>query len=364
MSLPGDSPVMKSSMPRQLPAPARSLADVFSRSLLSFQNSSSNLQILCTAGPTEQQHHGAAPTQGDDQPAPLSPRSRPRTLIVLDSSFNPPTRAHLRMATSAIHDLTHTHGQPLGTLRLLLLLSVNNADKGVKPAAFDKRLAMMWAFARDVQHSFRGVHEDEDDGQGLASVGGPPQASAGAGETPLHVDLALAKMPYFHEKSAALAGLDFYKGTNDGAGETEQVFLAGYDTLIRIFNPKYYGPQAESATQLASPESSPMWKALGPFFGRAKLRVIMRTGDEWGNEEQQRAYLEGLLKAEGLGTGLVSKGLGSRIEMVDGRKAGEDVISSTLARAAAKARDGDRLGLMVTAGVRWWIEQEDLYTEP
>jgi nicotinamide-nucleotide adenylyltransferase len=265
----------------------------------------------------------------------------------------------MRMATSAIDDLTHKHGQRLGTLRLLLLLSVNNADKGVKPAAFDKRLAMMWAFARDVQHSLRGGNEAD---QGLASVDGP-QGSADAREA-LHVDLGLAKMPYFHEKSAALAESDFYEGTDDGVAETEQVFLVGYDTLIRIFNPKYYGAPAESATQLAGPESSPMWEALGPLFGRAKLRVIMRTGDEWGDEEQQRAYLVDLLKAEGLGTVLGSKGLGSRIEMVEGRKVGEDVISSTLARAAAKARDGDRLGSMVTAGVRWWIEQDDLYTEP
>ncbi|KAK4239239.1 hypothetical protein C8A03DRAFT_14372 [Achaetomium macrosporum] len=360
MSLPSDSPVIKRSMPRQLPASARSLADFFARALSSFQNSSSKLQIICTVAPT-QQHHGGPPPQGDDQPAPLPPRSRPRTLIVLDSSFNPPTRAHLRMATSAIHDLTHKHGQRLGTLRLLLLLSINNADKGLKPAAFDKRLAMMWAFARDVQHSLRGNEH------GSASVDGP-DGSSDAEEEALSVDLGLAKMPYFHEKSAALAGLDFYKGTDeglgDGVGDTEQVFLVGYDTLIRIFNPKYYGPPVESAAQLASSEPSPMWKALGPFFGRAKLRVIMRTGDEWGDEEQQRTYLENLLKAEGLGKVLGSQDLGSRIEMVEGRRVGEDVISSTLARAAAKARDGDRLDLMVTAGVRWWMEQEDLYTEP
>ncbi|KAK4149434.1 hypothetical protein C8A00DRAFT_18874 [Chaetomidium leptoderma] len=351
-------------MSPQLPASARSVADFFTRALSSFQSSRSKLQIICTAAAPALPHPGGA--DHGQQPVPLPPSRRPRTVLVLDSSFNPPTRAHLRMATSAIRDLAHTErGQKLDTsLRLLLLLSVNNADKGTKPAAFDKRLAMMWAFARDVQHSLRTGSEEAE----LASGEGPGGYSA---EEALSVDIGLATLPYFHDKSAALAEGGFYNDgdapENDGImGEkTEQVFLVGFDTLIRIFNPKYYGPPLESTAQLAGPaeEVTPMQQSLDPFLARAKLRVTMRTGDEWGGADEQTGYLEDLLRADGLGKVGGNKDWGSRIDVVEGRKVGADIISSTHARAAAKDRDPKRLDLMVTPGVRWWIEQEGLYTE-
>ncbi|KAK4038893.1 hypothetical protein C8A01DRAFT_47533 [Parachaetomium inaequale] len=331
-------------MPLQPPLSPRPVADFFTRALSSFRNSASKLQVICTAAPSP--HRGGL---DDGEPAALPPRVRPRTLIVLDSSFNPPTRAHLRMATSAIHALTHNQGQSPDALRLLLLLSVNNADKGAKPAAFDKRLAMMWAFARDVQHHLQTA---------------PRNGQAGPGAEALSVDLGLATAPYFHEKSAALAESGFYSGekNTDGVAETEQVFLVGYDTLIRIFNPKYYGP-LESTGQVSTAESPPMQRALGPFFARSKLRVTMRTGDEWGGADEQTAYLQDLMQAEGLSKVGGNTDWAGRIEMVEGRKVGADIISSTYARGAAKERDSDRLDLMVTPEVRWWIEQGDLYTE-
>ena len=334
-------------MPGQLPPSARSLVDFFSRSLSSFQSSSSKLQVICTAAAATTHQHG----EGHGPPAAIPPRARPRTLIVLDSSFNPPTRAHLRMATSAIHDLTRNKGQKLGTLRLLLLLSVNNADKAPKPAAFDKRLAMMWAFARDLQQSLRGAQ-------------GPLLGEEGE-EPPPSVDLGLSTLPYFHEKSVAIAELGFYNGEGDGGDgrKMEQVFLVGYDTLIRIFNPKYYGPVEAISTEHAVAKATAMQKALDPFFARSKLRVTMRTGDEWGNADEQKQYLEDMLKAGGLSKVGGSEDWGSRIEMVEGREVGADIISSTYARAAAEEKDMDKLELMITLEVRWWIEQEALYAQ-
>ena len=342
-----EPPAAERSMPPQFQTAAHPVTDFFARTLSAFQNSRSKLQIICTASP------GLRLGAGLDHGAPMSlpPNLRPRTLIVLDSSFNPPTRAHLRMAKSAIRDLRRRQTQ--GGLRLLLLLSVNNADKSPKPAAFEQRLAMMWAFASDVQHS---VCIEAGEG---TSRGTEPGSGA------LSVDLGLATVPYFHDKSAALASTDFYHGQpgeNHGMAETEQVFLVGYDTLIRIFNPKYYGP-LDPAVQLARPETTPMQEALGPFFERAKLRVTMRTDDEWGGAAEQSAYLDGLSQADGLSNVGGSNDWGRRIEMVEGRKAGADAISSTYARAAAKARDWDRLGVMVTPGVRQQIEQEGLYSQ-
>lgn len=50
-----------------------------------------------------------------------------KTLFVLDSSFNPPTKAHLNIALSSLQDASTG---PLEEKRLLLLLAIQNADKG------------------------------------------------------------------------------------------------------------------------------------------------------------------------------------------------------------------------------------------
>lgn len=51
----------------------------------------------------------------------------PKTLFVLDSSFNPPTKAHLNIALSSFRDASTG---PLEEKCLLLLLATQNADKG------------------------------------------------------------------------------------------------------------------------------------------------------------------------------------------------------------------------------------------
>jgi len=110
------------------------LLQQFRASLKAFAASTSTFQLLITV------------------PVSRSPStSPPKTLYVLDSSFNPPTTAHLRIASSALeHD-------PSGSCpkRLLLLLATQNADKASKPASFEHRLAMMTLFAQDLQSHLR-----------------------------------------------------------------------------------------------------------------------------------------------------------------------------------------------------------------
>ncbi|KAK4216521.1 hypothetical protein QBC37DRAFT_438816 [Rhypophila decipiens] len=289
--------------------PRRALLDFFSRALSSFQHSSSKFQVICTIPPARRDH--------DRLPVPTPPSTRPRTLVVLDSSFNPPTIAHLRMAASALHDLTKSKRKDLGAVRLLLLLAVNNADKAPKPAPFDQRLALMWAFAKDIQSS-----------SGQGSIVSEEMGKTREQEEGWNIDIALSTQPYFHEKSAAIAQSDFYEGSqNDKEEVMEQVILAGYDTLIRIFNPKYYGPPTSPARS-----ATPIQKALDPFFSRAKLRVTLRTDDEWGGKEDQLAYLQGVLTGEGLRKVGGSQEWGRRIEMVEGRKK-RDVRSGCSAEA-------------------------------
>ncbi|OAQ69708.1 cytidylyltransferase family protein [Pochonia chlamydosporia 170] len=268
----------------------------FTHALKSFTSSQDAFRVLCTV-PRSASSPSNSPT------ASLSPRhpSHPvTTLIILDSSFNPPTKAHAQMASSAI-----THAGP--NARLMLLLAVNNADKAAVPASFAQRLAMMEGFARDLHDS--------------------------AGQN-TEIDVAVTTMPFFHEKARVVAESGVY-------GSAEQVFLCGFDTLIRIFNAKYYG--------------GGMKEALGPFFGRARVRVVMRPDDEWGGRDEQVKYVEGL---EGMLGDVGGEEWARRVEMVDGV---EGVVSSSMVRALVR-RDGD-VDALVGGEVRAWIEGEGLYRE-
>lgn len=75
-----------------------------------------------------------------DRPASTT---RPTRIAVLDSSFNPPTRAHYHLLRAAAK---------LGCDAVLLLLATNNVDKGQTGAGAVERLEMMEALALDSIH--------------------------------------------------------------------------------------------------------------------------------------------------------------------------------------------------------------------
>ncbi|CAN8104596.1 unnamed protein product [Discula destructiva] len=286
-------------------------------------------------------------------------QSTPRkcaTLVILDSSFNPPSIAHLAMTTSALHDLRTQraiaaklkggpHSDVDEDVRLLLLLAVNNADKAPKPATFEHRLLLMQYFAADIQRAWRDAYEGGD--QGLPPPPPPPP-----------VDIGLTTLPYFHDKSAAIAhAAAEYTFT---PSSSEQVFLAGYDTLIRIFNPKYYTAAAAAAAS-SSDEATPMQAALDPFLARARLRITMRTDAEWGDREAQEGYAERLLRGDELQKVGGRREWANKVEMVEGLE-GKDgmVLSSTEARAAVAKGDWLHLRNLVPQGVAGAIERGEV----
>lgn len=234
-------------------------------------------------------------------------------LFVLDSSFNPPTAAHLKIAASALEE-----ARPPS--RLLLLLATQNADKPSKPAWFEDRLVMMTMFAQDLRTHLQ---------------------SRLSSELP-EIDIGVTKKPYFVDKAAAIEESGLY------ASDTEQVHLTGYDTLIRIFNPKYYPP-----THTLQP--------LEPFLSRHRLRVTMRPDDEWGNREEQEDYLRQLAQGGRDSDGAKSE-WADRVQLVQGRKAGDLPISSTRARQAAQTKD-QLLATLVPESVASYVVSQNLYQE-
>jgi len=330
---------MRPPKPR-LPA---NLVELLAKALESFEHSDSRFRTLYTIS---SRSIAAADPQPELEPELESQHRRPpRYILVLDSSFNPPTLAHQRMVLSVLRDPRYKT-KPSAPSRVLLLLAVNNADKAPKPAAFAQRLAMMYVFAQDILLAAAAAGA----GDNSSNSSKPPRWE----DIPCDgVDIAVTKEPYFHAKAVAIASSESYRSRDEGQQEQEQeqeqIYLTGYDTLIRIFDPKYY------------PNDS-MRASLDPFFARARLRVRMRTSDDWGDAAQQIAYLDelraGKLEAVGGRTEWVD-----RIEMVEGRKADEAVISSTKVRNAVLRRDWEALKELVCEDVVTWIREHDLYAE-
>ncbi|KAI4184215.1 MAG: hypothetical protein L6R41_004897 [Letrouitia leprolyta] len=293
---------MSSSTSGSLPS-ASILLPNFQQSLKSFAPSSSSFKVLHTI------------------PASSTLPFPPKTLHVLDSSFNPPTLAHLRIAISALRS-NATEPQ-----RLLLLLATQNADKAPKPAPFEQRLVMMALFAQDIVDEYY--------------ASGRPSTA----EDALVVEVGITKKPYFHDKATAIEESGYYSDSKTGE-QPQQVHLLGFDSLIRLLDTKYYPPRHTL-------------EPVDALLERHRIRVTRRTedNDKWGSKAQQDRYWEALAKGDRETEG-GKKEWAEKIEMVDGE--GEAVSSTRVREAAGKGELG-KLEKLISRSVRRWIENEGLY---
>lgn len=198
-------------------------------------------------------------------------------LAVLPSAFNPPTLAHLALLETAA-SLPGVHSATA-------LLTTRNVDKGLSGASFADRMGMLLAAAEDLP---------------WLSVVATNQARI------IDQEAALA---------AAFPGLEFD-------------FVVGYDTLIRLFDRKYY---------------TDMHEELAPFFQRARVIALNRG-------EADVAAVQAYVAAEAVP-------FAARIVVaeIDAHPAS---LSSTLAREAI--HDGDPTSIVPPAVGRY-IEQHHLY---
>ncbi|KAL8711588.1 MAG: hypothetical protein Q9220_003998 [cf. Caloplaca sp. 1 TL-2023] len=262
------------------------------------------------------------------QSPPPSHSSPLQTLHILDSSFNPPTRAHLRIALSALHASSPTPH------RLLLLLATQNADKAPKPAAFEQRLAMMTILAQDILDQYS-----------TASAAQNSESSNDTNKADLAVDIGVTKKPYYHEKSAAIEESRQYADARTGS-QPQHVHLLGYDSLIRLLDTKYYPPSHSLAP-------------LEAFFRDHRVRVTRRVEEDskWGTREEQDAYRAALAEGRREEQG-GKKEWAEKIEMVEGEG---EAISSTRVREYAGKGDWEEVDRLVGSGVREWIQREKLF---
>lgn len=241
--------------------------------------------------------------------------SNARTLFILDSSFNPPTKAHLSILSSALtSDVVTRHPSPY---RVLLLFSTHNADKAPSAATFDQRLALMTLLAQD-------LHQCDPSGR-------------------MDIDIGLTTAPYYTDKSSAITAskLPFYQSS------MQHVHLLGYDTLTRFFAAKYYTAR------------SPPLSALNSLFDAGhRLRVTLRPDDGYGSVAEQQRFIDGIadgkLESEGgrrewagqIETDAACKGVG---------------ISSTRVRNAAKEQKWNIVTRLCTERVAQAIQEAGIY---
>ena len=174
------------------------------------------------------------------------------------------------------------------------------------------------------------------------------ELSLGDGTKPPHeelvVDVGVTKEARFIDKAKVIEEQADYR---EGREPMEQIHLIGYDTLIRLLDTKYYAPDHTL-------------RPLEGLFANHRVRVTRRTDDVWGGREEQDDYLRKIERGEREAEGGKREWIG-RIELVEGRKEGEDVVSSTKVREAAKNRDDRALKRLVTDGVAQWILEKELY---
>ena len=325
----------------------------FTHLLSDFSKSPKELFRILYTHPPPRQPNTDATSSIDIHTSPFKPRHKCQKLLVLDSSFNPPSRAHLGVAQAAVLATTSTRsldssaqrqGQHEQSTRLLLLLATENADKAPKPTGFADRLVMMVLMAQSLQRSLATARSGADAAQ-------PGRSEL---DTDIEVDIGVTKKPYFMDKAAAIdeSGIYYSPSGGDASVEAtpEQTHLTGFDTLTRIFDPKYYPSELGLA-------------ALAPFLEKHRVRAMLRTGEggKYGEREAQEGWLEGLAGEEAKG---FKRGWLERVELVDDEEVREvKGVSSTRVREGVKAEDWGLVRDLVGQEVEGWIRERGLYAE-
>lgn len=308
-----------------------------SSALKTFLDSSSAFRIIRSV-PVRTSHPSAA-----------TPNAK--TLFILDSSFNPPSRAHASLAVSAL--ASHRLDKYPKPHRLLLLFSTHNADKGATPAAFEHRLAMMIVFAEDLAK--RLSKDLESDHQETASTPSSrlnqeaQRLTPSSSQEDLAIDIALTTKPYYNDKSTAI------EETRPAPypSSPQHIHITGFDTITRIFNPKYY------------PDSNPPLSALTPFFAAHGLRVTVRPDAVEGENdsvEKQLSWVRDNLTNGRLNEAGARSDWAEKVEIVQAREEGQGV-SSTKIREAVKAGDWGEVESLCSEGVAGWVREFGLYSE-
>ncbi|KAI0707164.1 hypothetical protein C8Q76DRAFT_748180 [Earliella scabrosa] len=289
---------------------------------------------------------------------PLPPTPGPHLaptlhISVLDSSFNPPTLAHLALANLRPSQATPNPSATPSPLpddfdARLLLLSVRNVDKQLKPrdAIFEQRMEMMVLLAHDLE---------------LARTLPSPSLSSAPSTSPsraANVAVAIIDEPTFVGKSAIL--LDFLRRriaeldspapslslSPSPSPSPKLTFLMGTDTIVRLFASRYYAD--EQAMKAA------LHRFLSPTEDDSRVICARRVGYSKGVtgavEEQLEVEIPDILRDVVPADKIVFADIGEK----------ERTYSSSEVRETI-ARHDSGWKTMVTEGITQYILNSNLY---
>ncbi|KAF8217855.1 hypothetical protein K438DRAFT_1795755 [Mycena galopus ATCC 62051] len=254
-------------------------------------------------------------------PLPRSQSALPQRSLqisVLDSSFNPPTLAHLALANAPRPSSGDGAGGEYDAK--IYLLSVRNADKTLKPtdASYIQRLEMMLLLAKDSAPD--------------------PEAH--------QIAIGIVDEPTFVGKASKL--LAFLEQRLSGLPRPELTFLLGLDTLERVLAPRYYG-----ASPTDPDAETKMFASLHNFFSPEHDNARIVCARRASSSSSEAATLK-------LGERFVSD---ERIILIDIGEA-EQSYSSTAVRDALGRLDDVSWRALVSPRVREYISKAKLYLDP
>lgn len=206
-------------------------------------------------------------------------------VLVLDSSFNPPHRGHSALVAKSIAYPFPTPPnqfsiQTINTRSVLLLLSLKNADKQTKQLrSYTDRLEMMQMLASHIASEF-----------GVAC------------------SIALTNRSLFVDKQQVIT--NHLESLYPTRRDLDLTFLLGFDTLIRVLDPKYYTTDLNSA--------------LAPLFNSSSCFVLARDTPSYPLAAQTN-YLS---------SNQLPSSWASKIHIVDADSSSVDISSSLIRKMA------------------------------
>ncbi|KAG9015163.1 hypothetical protein FRB94_004282 [Tulasnella sp. JGI-2019a] len=259
-------------------------------------------------------------------------------ISVLDSSFNPPTLAHLALALSppppplSLHPINTGIQLPQVYDAHLLLLSVTNADKSLKVGdpSFPERVEMIIALAEEMKT--QGTHHVSSGNVAVAVI---DEATFVGKSAKLLRYLRDHRMPHLGDRTHRLT------------------FVLGTDTITRFFSSHYYQSEEVMKASIRKFFLAPQEAQLGEEGDGSQI-ACARRGSNLSNEEETKF--------------LQSPGVIPYVEMGGVRMMDippEAAMSSTLVREGI--RDPQRSGIdwekMCAPQVAQYIKVHGLYLE-
>lgn len=280
-------------------------------------------------------------------------------ISVLDSSFNPPTLAHLALANTPLpkrSGISDPPSQPLDFNARLLLLSVRNADKSLKTndAIYSQRLEMMTLLAKGMSPGR--VTEISARSQGSEPLAASLHAEANVAVAIVDEPTFVGKSRILHEflqkRLSSFTSNDVHSMTDNSSSDMdtplnvpqpELTFLVGIDTLERILAVRYYTTEENMRRSLKQ-----FLSADGDASRLICARRVTPGSLESPVEREQRISVQALRYLEE-----------DCVTMVD---LGEDIESYSSSEVRQRIIQGDTTwARMVPTAVAEYIKRQGLY---